>query len=228
MFSLRDFFELSWLNFVVLWRNFFEYVRVVLKYYPKFAFAKADFSMILMYFFNNPFSISKRFLMKRGEKEIYTYGETPLTTLDHIAKVCALKASDCVFELGAGRGRGCFWLRYFVGCEVVGIEYVPDFVERAELIRKKLDIQGVEFREADILQADLKGASVIYLYGTCYDQPFIEKLIQRLSQLPSGTKIITVSYPLSDYTPKPLFEVMKRFPAKYTWGTADVYFQIRK
>ncbi len=37
--------------------------------------------------------------------------------------------------------------------------------------------------------------------------------------------LITVSYPLTDYTEKPLFELIRSFPAKFTWGEAEVYLQ---
>jgi hypothetical protein len=38
--------------------------------------------------------------------------------------------------------------------------------------------------------------------------------------------VITVSYPLTDYAPD-AFEVVKQFEAPFTWGTADVFLQLR-
>ena len=228
MRSLREFFELLWINLVVQIRNLFEFFKVALHYYSNTTFLKTDLSLRLMYLFHNPFSISKRFLMGRGENDVYAYGETPLTTLEMIANECRLSSKDVVYELGSGRGRACFWLHSFVGCKVVGIEYVPEFVERAIRIKNKLGIKNVEFRLGDILEADFRGATVIYLYGTCLEDDYIKKLADKFAKLPAGTKIITVSYPLTDYSNKPVFEVMKRFSAPYTWGEADVYLQIVK
>lgn len=226
--GVKEFFVLLKVNIAVQTKSFVEYVKVLCKYYGNVHFAKADLSMVLTYLFDNPFTISKRFLMKKGELDVYTYGETPLTTMEQIANECGISKSDTVYELGAGRGRTCFWLNSFVGCKVVGIEQVPAFVERATRIASSLHVDGVTFREQDMLKTDLSGATVIYLYGTCYEASFIEKLIDKFKALPSGAKIITVSYPLSDYTSKPLFEVMKRFPATFTWGNADVYLQLKK
>lgn len=226
--SVSEFFSLLWTNLTVQAHNCLEYLKIVFHYYSNLAFAKNDLALRLMYLFNNPFSISKRFLMNRGEEEIYAYGETPLTSMEKIAKEAQITKEDTVFELGCGRGRTCFWLQSFVGCKVVGIEYVPEFVKRAELIKKKLGIKNTEFRFEDMLETDFTGATVIYLYGTCLKDDFIEKLTQKFATLPPGTKIITVSYPLMDYSKKPAFEVMKRFTVPYTWGDADVYVQLVK
>jgi SAM-dependent methyltransferase len=227
-FHLREFLELIWVNFVVHLRNLVEFLKVMVKYYGNITFLKVDMSLLLMYLFHNPFSISKRFLMRKGESEIYAYGETPLTTLEMIAKECQISSKDVVFELGSGRGRNCFWLNSFIGCKAIGIEYIPDFVERAERIKKKLEIKNVDFRLGDILDADYTGATVLYLYGTCLEDDFIKKLIEKFAQLPVGTKIITVSYPLTDYVEHPFFEVMKRFSGKFPWGVGDVYLQVVK
>lgn len=226
--GLREFFSLLWINTVVLWRNLIEFFKVALRYYGNFSFLKADISLRLMYLFHNPFSISKRFLMAKGEKEIYAYGETPLTSLEIIAKESRISSQDVVFELGAGRGRSCFWLNHFIGCRVVGIEYVPEFVERANRIKKKMGLKEIEFRLGNILDADLTGATVCYLYGTCLDDATIERLAQKFSKLPAGTKIITVSYPLNEYSKKPCFEILNRFSVPFTWGEGDVFVNVVK
>lgn len=228
MADVKEFLKLLCLNLVVQKRNLVEYLHVVAKYYPQWAFAKVDLSIILMYFFHNPFSISKRFLQKRGEVDVYAYGETPLTTLDLIAKECALTSEDRVYELGCGRGRTCFWLEAFLGCQVVGIEFIPDFVERAHRIQRKIPNSRVLFRVQDMLESDLSDATVIYLYGTCYDDAFLHKLTTKFKQLKSGTRIISVSYPLNEFSGDDSFEVMKRFPALFTWGEGDVYYQVKK
>jgi hypothetical protein len=225
---MKEFIQLICLNLVVKKRNFVEFAQVIFYYYRNLKFAKVDFSLLCLYFFHNPFKISKNFLMKKGEKEIYAYGETPLTTIEKISSQCKISEKDKVFELGMGRGRSCFWMNFFINCQVVGIEYIPDFVDRANTIKNKFHVDGVEFRQEDILQSDFSGGSVFYLYGTCYETEFIEKLIEKFLSLPKGTKIITVSYPLSDYSDIGAFSLLKKFPGRFTWGVADVYLQIIK
>lgn len=226
--DITEYLELMWVNTKVQANNFVEFLRVAMNYYSNFTFAKIDLFLLVSYLFQNPFGISKRFLQKKGEDNVYAYGETPLTTLDQISKECEISEKDTVFELGCGRGRTCFWLHSFIHCKVVGIEYIPEFIERANAVKTKFDVQNVEFRLQDFLQADFTGATTIYLYGTCLEENAIRQIISKCKSLPAGTKIITISYPLTDYTQEPLFEVMKRFQARYPWGTADVYLQIKK
>lgn len=225
---LKEQFILLWIHFKVTIYNFIEYLRVVVRYYPHFSFAKIDLTLLLSYLFSNPFRISKRFLSSRGAKEVYTYGETPLTTLDHISHNFGITARDVVFELGCGRGRTCFWLNQWLGCTVVGIDYVPDFIDKAQKIKERFHLQHISFRLEDLFQANLKGATVIYLYGTCFSAAEIDILIDRLSELPKGTKVITVSYALTEFQPAAPFRVIKQMTASFTWGKTDVYLQVKK
>jgi|LakMenE18May11ns_1017448.scaffolds.fasta_scaffold9838330_2 SAM-dependent methyltransferase len=225
--TIKEYFELLWTNLIVKKRNLTEYIKVVFCYYPNIAFARVDLSLLSKYFFKSPFSISKEFLIKKDAANPYAYGETPLTTLQKIADTCSITSHDIVFELGSGRGRGCFWLNSFIGCKVVGIEIIPEFVELAKQVKNKCSVNDVTFICGDILEADYSGATVLYLYGTCYEAPFIKRLISKILQLPIGTKVITVSYPLSDYAKNGLFEIVQCFPAQFTWGEADVFVQIK-
>lgn len=224
--SPKEFFSLLWLNLKVFFINTLEFFKIAFRYYGNTSFLKADVALRLMYLFHNPYKISKRFLMKRGDDDVYAYGETPLTSMDLIAKECHITPHDCVFELGAGRGRTCFWLNTVIGCSVVGIEYIPEFVDRANRIIKKLKMHKIDFRIGDMLKADYSGATVCYLYGTCLDDAEIKMLVEKFAKLPSGTKVITVSYSLGEYSKNDNFELMKRFTVPYTWGDADVYLHV--
>lgn len=229
LFSIfKEHLVLLWINLNVKISNLIEFIRVVARYYPRFKFAKIDLALLFSYFLSNPFRISKHFLLQKEEQEIYTYGETPLTTLDFIASNCGITVRDVVFELGCGRGRTCFWLNQWIGCTVVGVDYVPIFIEKAQKIRDRFQLQKVSFRLEDLFQTNLKGATVIYLYGTCFSAAYINVLIDRLSTLPRGTKIITVSYSLAEFQPDAPFRIIKQFQASFTWGKADVYLQVKK
>lgn len=223
-----EYLELLWIKLCVWCKNLLEYVKVVFKYYGCFSFMKIDLLLLLSYLFKNPYKISKDFLTEKGEQQVHAYGETPLTTLEMIAKECQIQGKDTVFELGSGRGRTCFWLHEFIGCRVVGIEYIGEFVERGNRIIDQLSVKGVSFRKESMEEADFSGGTVFYLYGTCLEEKTIKILIDKFAKLPVGTKIITVSYSLNVYTDQPLFEVMKRFPAEFTWGRGDVYLHYKK
>lgn len=217
--------KLLLLNLTITLYQFWEYLRVIVKYYSHGSFFKIDTYLLFSYLFDNPFKVSKRFLRKKGERDIYTYGETPLTTLDLIARRCDISARDLVFELGCGSGRTCFWLNQLIGCGVVGIDYVPEFINRAIKVKERFHLEGVEFRLEDILSTDLTGATVIYLYGTCLPDELILQLIYHFMWLPKGTKIITVSFSLADYYPQGFFKVVDHFVVPFTWGRGEVFVQ---
>lgn len=223
--TLKEPITLLWIHLKVKTVSLIEYVRVLFRYYPHLDFAKIDTALLFSYLFSNPFRISKHFLKEKEEDEVYTYGETPLTSLELIARKCQITAQDVVFELGCGRGRACFWLNQIVGCSVVGIDYVPSFIAKAEKIKNLFQVQRLSFRLEDFLQADFKDATVVYLYGTCLSDNQIELLIKQLSKLPKGTKIITISYALKDFQPDAPFRIITQFPATFTWGETDVYLQ---
>lgn len=225
--SLKEFFLLPFLYLKVKFVNLFEFIKVIFRYYSNNSFMKWDLALLSSYLFVNPFRLSKKFLQTAGEEEIYTYGETPLTTLEEIAKKCEIKPTDTVIEMGCGRGRGCFWLHQFIHCRVIGLEYIPQFVEKAQRIKEQYHIEGVEFRLADYFQAELSEATVIYLYGTCLSSDEIILLSKRFRQLLKGTKIITVSYSLKEYDLDAPFKMIKYFPAKFTWGKTMVFLQQR-
>jgi SAM-dependent methyltransferase len=216
-------FKLYWINFKVgLW-NFTEYLQVIAKYYSHWTFAKIDLNLLRGYMLESPYTVSKNFLLQKGEEDIYAYGETPLTTLEKMSKACDIKPEDTVFELGCGRGRTCFWLCEFIGCTVVGIEFIPYFVEQANRVKKASEVKKISFRCEDILLSDLSKATIIYLYGTCFDEFFIKKLIKKFKKLRSGTKIITISYPLTDYFSDTKIKLIKSGKASFPWGTTSFY-----
>lgn len=224
--QMKEYGELYWTKLKVALFNGKDFIKNFFHYYSRsLVFTKIDLYLLCSYFFYNPFGISKQFYLDKEGKELFVYGETPLSTMDKIATACGISKKDTVFELGAGRGRVCFWLNQWIGCKVVGVEYIPEFIKRANLIKKKFNLCDIEFRLQDFSEMDFRGATVVYLYGTCLDDKQINMLIKKLKEVSVGTKIITVSYPLSDYSND--FTIMRKFTGTFTWGEADIYFQIR-
>jgi hypothetical protein len=91
-------------------------------------------------------------------------------------------------------------------------------------IAKRFKEINTAFTLGDITTMNLSSATVIYLYGTCLQDDQIEKIARNMKKLPSATKIITVSYPLTDYFPYG-FKVQDQFEANFNWGKTDVYVQ---
>jgi len=221
----ESFWSLLLLNLQVKFRNLSEFCRVIFRFYRNRSFRQQDLYLLSQYLWKNPFKVSKEFLLKSGAIDPYAYGETPLTTLAQIAEACQISPVDTFFELGCGRGRSCFWISCFYKCRVIGIDFVPVFIEKAQKVKKRYHLESIDFRCEDMLKSSFSGGTIFYLYGTCLDTLVIKKLINKFSKLPPGTKIVTVSYPLNDYIQQPLFSILKEWKLPFTWGEGVVYIQ---
>jgi SAM-dependent methyltransferase len=201
MRSIGELFELLYLRYRVKWTEW-KHDLHIRKMFPDFV--KIDAALKKS---SRPYAIPKAF----------PYGETPLLTLKTIIDRCRLGPDDTVVELGCGRGRSVFFLRHYAGCTVKGVEWVPEFVRRAQDVACRFQIDRVSFTCQDMLKTDVKEATFVYLYGTCLDDAAIEK-IQAL-QFKPGAKIATVSYPLEG------FKLLDQFTASFPWGEGEVFIQ---
>lgn len=180
-------------------------------------FHRVDRALKNAYLLENPYRICRKYLQKEGVENIYQYGETPLRLMFVLAKFAELTSQDHFFELGAGRGRTSFFIHHFFKCKVTAIEKIPVFVKKARQIIERFSLH-IDFIQDDFLYRDLSLATVIYLYGSSLDDAVIKKLCEKI---PKGAKVITASYPLSDYSSR--FVVLKTMRVCYPWGETEVY-----
>ena len=63
-----------------------------------------------------------------------------------------IKEKDTVIDLGSGAGNDCFVARHETGPEgkVIGIDFTPIMIQKAQTNAEKLGFNNVEFREGDI------------------------------------------------------------------------------
>jgi arsenite methyltransferase len=63
-----------------------------------------------------------------------------------------IKSGDVVVDLGSGAGNDCFVARAETGSEgkVIGIDFTPAMIEKAQQNAEKLGFHNVEFRQGDI------------------------------------------------------------------------------
>ncbi len=199
-----------------------EQIRTIRRYYRRPRFALIDLCFGLVALFSNPYRTCRKFLQRKKAADIYAYGETPLATLEKIARVCEIGPQDRFLELGSGRGKGCFWMAEFIGCQTHGIEWVPQFVAVAKGLKALFRVSKLSFSREDMEGADLSSYTVVYLYGTCLDDAAVDRLKQKLAELPVGAKVITISYPL------PSLELKKSFTVRFPWGVALAYYHLKK
>lgn len=213
--SIGEFFRIK----ARIWRDQTAAVR---RYYKKPRFALTDLSFGLLSLFSNPYRTCRKFLEKRGEPDVYAYGETPLTTYEQLAAACELKSGDHWLELGSGRGKGCFWVTEFFGCQATGIEWVPQFVRNAHFFKLLFRYKKAAFEGKNLEEADFATATVVYLYSTCLSNETIGRLAEKMKDLPPGARVISISEPLQcDWLP-----LIKTFPVRYPWGDTEAFLHI--
>ncbi len=219
-------FYLLFLSLLVRARKMREERAVRRAFYTHGFFRRCDQAFFKTYKNVDPFRISKEYLIARGSEEIYAYGETPITVWNEIAKRTALTSSDRVIDLGCGTARGLFFLASYYGCSVVGVDWISEFVERAQKISVQVGLnERATFSTQDIVSTKLDGATLIYLYGTCLDDEMILQMIDSFKKLASGTKIVTVSFCLNEYCQPNFFCVKEEFEALFPWGRGTLFIQ---
>ncbi|MCY3974176.1 MAG: methyltransferase domain-containing protein [Simkaniaceae bacterium] len=194
-------------------------------YYLDTRFARMDRALLRRYIFLSPYRISKRYLKKHKANDLYTYGETPLRTMEAIAKKVGIRPTDRVLDLGSGRGRAALFLTHFYNCTVIGIERIPQFVKLASHVAEKFRLERSSFIHADFLKADWPRVNVIYLYGLCCDKKEIRGIIRQLKTSQKKVRIITIGYPLEEYDKEESFTTTDTFPASFNWGEGEAFLQ---
>ncbi len=182
------------------------------RFYQDPVLKSADLALLHKYRFRNPYSMSRRFW---GEPN---YGETPLTSLETIGLKVKLKPSDTFVDLGAGRGRGVFFIHHRFGCHTIGVEKVPSFITKAQSTKRKNSIESVDFLEADLLSLPPIYGTVFYLAWTCFDEELMERVTKWLEKQPKA-KVITISEPLQSAH----FSVVESFTVPFVWGEGEVF-----
>jgi hypothetical protein len=188
-----------------LWLDRFQSIK---RYYssPKFALLDMTFGLIAL--FSNPYRTCRKYLQRRGENDVYVYGETPYATYQRIVEQCGISPRDIWVDMGSGRGKGCFWLAHFLKCKVIGVERIPAFIRIAQILKYLFRAKNLQFKQCEIEKMELSEATVIYLYGLW---PHLK--------IRSGVKVITISEPLEGY------QVLKSFWVRFPWGRTTAYLQ---
>lgn len=218
---MKSFFSLLYYHLRAALFHLWIAFKEIILYWKNFAFLKIDLLFFFYYLKKGPYRIAK-------EHHNFVYGETPLTIYDKISKAVHLDRNDLFLDLGSGRSKGLFWLSSFVGCHTVGCEIIPPFIEKALAIKRAAKAHRVTLLEESFYETALEKATVIYLYGITLSDDELERLVERFRPLKPGTKVVTVSFKLSDVTKEMPYRLMKTISGSFAWGRAEIYIQERQ
>jgi SAM-dependent methyltransferase len=126
-----------------------------------------------------------------------------IVTPDHVTaamlEIAGVGPRDHLIDLGSGDGRIVITAARRFGASGLGVEIVPDLVERSRRYAERAGVSArVEFREQDLFTTDLAPASVV----TMYLLPEINlRLRPRLLALAPGTRIVSHDWDMGDWPP---------------------------
>jgi SAM-dependent methyltransferase len=124
---------------------------------------------------------------------------TPMPLVERMLDIAGVTEDDVVYDLGSGDGRLVIAAAER-GARGVGIEYMDWLVERSWLKADSAGVRSrVDFRHADIFEADFKDATVVTLYlGHAFNMRLRPTLLE---QLEPGTRVVSHAFHMSDWEP---------------------------
>lgn len=121
------------------------------------------------------------------------YVPTPHDIVERMLAFAQVTKADVVYDLGSGDGRIPIAAARLYGARGVGIELNAALVREA---RASASAQGVahlvEFREGDVLRADISAATVVTLYLLGSGNATLRPLLQR--QLRPGARVVSHAF----------------------------------
>ncbi|MBP6717090.1 MAG: class I SAM-dependent methyltransferase, partial [Acidobacteria bacterium] len=128
------------------------------------------------------------------------YAPSPMSVVDQMLAFAEIDASDVVVDLGSGDGRLVIRAAEAYGVRGVGIDQEPALIAASIAASERAGVADrVTFTQADLMTADLSGATVIFLY---LQGSFYGALGRRLrSHLRPGVRVVSHNVGFPDWLP---------------------------
>ena len=122
---------------------------------------------------------------------------------------------DVVYDLGSGDGRIPIAAARHYGARAIGIDIDPKLISRANANARKAGVaELVTFRNEDLFEADISGATVVTLFLS----PEVNLRLRRklMNELRPGARIVSHYHDMGDWKPYRTINVMGR--PIYLWS----------
>jgi hypothetical protein len=193
-------------------------------FWKKLWWWKLNFYYSILYLWDTRFRIVLREGKKQGPYSLnnYTPGETSLITIMRIFRNTGSGASLPFIDLGSGRGYALFGASLLFQCPTTGIEILPGYVCKCEVMKKKLAIKDMEIQAGDMLSLPVTRRGIYFCTATAFDRTLVEALEKQLVQAPPGSWVVIVHYPFMSLHFQQALKGEEVLP--FTWGWDRVYF----
>jgi len=225
--AILDFFSLPFVAIFVWIKETVWQRQVERKFYSNINFREVDKAFLSFYKKSSPYKIAVNFNRYCHHQNIYSFGSTPLHVYAQILYRWLNLEPGSFLELGSGTGRGLLFLSVFYSFPLKGVEINPTFVKTTQDLIDTFELSNIKISNQDYLLMDRFETDWIYLYEFFMTDKQFELVCEKLIKTSKNTtKIITVSFPLSEYHDK--FVVKDSFETTFPWGKAEVYLNTIK
>lgn len=151
------------------------------------------------------------------------YVPTPQRVVDAMLDIAGVTSRDYVIDLGSGDGRIVITAAQKFGARGKGYDIDAELIERSTLAARKLKLeQRVRFEERDVMQADIREATVITLY--LLPDMMRALRVKLLRELRPGTRIVSHDFDFGDWKPERAvqLDLDEKYDVTGSW-TSTVY-----
>ena len=142
-----------------------------------------------------------------GAQILAPYVPSPPDVVDRMLALANVTKDDVVYDLGCGDGRIPIAAARTYGARGVGLDIDPRRIEEARANARAAGVEHlVEFKQQDVLTADVSGATVVTLYLLTSSNLKLRPLLTR--QLKPGARIVSHAFSMGSGWPA---DVVDRF-----------------
>jgi len=128
------------------------------------------------------------------------YVPTAHEVVDRMLALAEVKKDDIVYDLGSGDGRIPIAAAKTYGAKGIGLDIDPDRIKESWVNARAAGVeQRVEFREQDVLKADISDATVVTLYLLSSFNAQLRPILTK--QLRPGTRIVSHAFSMGPTWP---------------------------
>lgn len=141
----------------------------------------------------------------RGKKPVVAFLPTPHDVVEKMLDTAKVTKADVVADLGCGDGRIVVTAAKVYGCKAVGYDLDRECVKVSRVAVEKAGVgKLVRIEEADILEVDLSGVTVVTLFvGTTLNA----KLVPHLEKMRPGSRVVSHAFPIPGAKPDKVLQV---------------------
>jgi SAM-dependent methyltransferase len=148
-----------------------------------------------------------KFKKSSGNKKpsFISFIPTPTSHINGFFDLVSVSPSDVVYDLGCGDGRLLFAALEKGAGRVVGVEIEPEPLVTARAWAKKKGYEDrATFLEANIMGADLSGATIVFTFLCNAAAVALKSKFEK--ELKPGTKVVMEMFPVPGWKPKRVVE----------------------